>query len=120
MLSNNDVSPPSREEIKDDMEALIHHFKLFSEGYCVPAGETYAAVEAPKGEFACYLVSDGANQPFRVHLRAPGFAHLSSLAQVVTGHMLSDVVAMIGTYDLVFCAVDRCRPSPTSYRQSVV
>src|SRR3546814_8677425 len=77
MLDNYKVSPPSREEMKDDMEALIHHFKLFSEGYCVPAGETYAAVEAPKGEFACYLVSDGANKPFRVHLRAPGFAHLS-------------------------------------------
>ena len=85
--------------MKDDMEALIHHFKLFSEGYCVPAGETYSAVEAPKGEFGCYLVSDGANKPFRVHLRAPGFAHLSSIDSVVRGHMLADVVAMIGTYD---------------------
>ena len=89
------------------MEALIHHFKLFSEGYCVPAGETYAAVEAPKGEFGCYLVSDGANKPFRVHLRAPGFAHLSSIDSIVRGHMLADVVAMIGTYDLVFGEVDR-------------
>ncbi len=107
MLQNFKVAPPSREEMKDDMEALIHHFKLFSEGYCVPAGETYAAVEAPKGEFGCYLVSDGANKPFRVHLRAPGFAHLSSMDHFVSGHMLSDVVAMIGTYDLVFGEVDR-------------
>ena len=107
MVQNFKVAPPSREEMKDDMEALIHHFKLFSEGYCVPAGETYAAVEAPKGEFGCYLVSDGANKPFRVHLRAPGFAHLSSMDEIVRGHMLPDVVAMIGTYDLVFGEVDR-------------
>lgn len=107
MVENFKVAPPSREEMKDDMEALIHHFKLFSEGYCVPAGETYAAVEAPKGEFGCYLVSDGANKPFRVHLRAPGFAHLSSMDAIVRGHMLPDVVAMIGTYDLVFGEVDR-------------
>ncbi|MBB1471787.1 MULTISPECIES: NADH-quinone oxidoreductase subunit D [unclassified Luteimonas] len=107
MVDNFKVAPPSREEMKDDMEALIHHFKLFSEGYCVPAGETYCAVEAPKGEFGCYLVSDGANKPFRVHLRAPGFAHLSSMDAVVKGHMLSDVVAMIGTYDIVFGEVDR-------------
>ncbi len=107
MVDNFKVAPPSREEMKDDMEALIHHFKLFSEGYCVPAGETYQAVEAPKGEFGCYLVSDGANKPFRVHLRAPGFAHLSSMDSVVKGHMLSDVVAMVGTYDLVFGEVDR-------------
>ncbi|HTA66288.1 MAG TPA: NADH-quinone oxidoreductase subunit D, partial [Xanthomonadaceae bacterium] len=76
MVENFKVAPPSRVEMKEDMEAMIHHFKLFTEGYCVPAGETYAAVEAPKGEFGCYLVSDGANKPFRVHLRAPGFAHL--------------------------------------------
>ena len=107
MVQNFKVAPPHREEMKNDMEALIHHFKLFSEGYCVPAGETYAAVEAPKGEFGCYLVSDGANKPFRVHLRAPGFAHLSSMDHVVSGHMLSDVAAMIGTYDLVFGEVDR-------------
>jgi NADH-quinone oxidoreductase subunit D len=107
MLDNYKVSPPSREEMKDDMEALIHHFKLFSEGYCVPAGETYSAVEAPKGEFGCYLVSDGANKPFRVHLRAPGFAHLSSMDTIVRGHMLADVVAMIGTYDIVFGEIDR-------------
>ena len=107
ITDNFKVAPPSREAMKDDMEALIHHFKLFSEGYCVPAGETYAAVEAPKGEFGCYLVSDGANKPFRVHLRAPGFAHLSSMDSVVRGHLLADVVAMIGTYDLVFGEVDR-------------
>ncbi|MGR4876252.1 NADH-quinone oxidoreductase subunit D [Pseudoxanthomonas sp. LARHCG66] len=107
MVQNFKVAPPSREEMKDDMEALIHHFKLFSEGYCVPAGETYSAVEAPKGEFGCYLVSDGANKPFRVKLRAPGFAHLSSMDEIVRGHMLPDVVAMIGTYDLVFGEVDR-------------
>src|SRR3546814_952982 len=93
---------------------------LFSEGYCVPAGETYAAVEAPKGEFACYLVSDGANKPFRVHLRAPGFAHLSSMDEVVKGHMLSDVVAMIGTYDIVFGEVDRRSEEHTSELQSLM
>ena len=107
MVQNYKVAPPSREEMKNDMEALIHHFKLFTEGYGVPAGETYSAVEAPKGEFGCYLVSDGANKPFRVHLRAPGFAHLSSMDAIVRGHMLADVVAMIGTYDLVFGEVDR-------------
>jgi len=107
MIDNYKVSPPSREEMKDDMEALIHHFKLFTEGYCVPAGETYSAVEGPKGEFGCYLISDGANKPFRVHLRAPGFAHLSSMDDITRGHMLSDVVAMIGTYDIVFGEVDR-------------
>jgi NADH-quinone oxidoreductase subunit D len=107
MIRNYKVVPPSRVEMKDDMEALIHHFKLFTEGYSVPAGETYCAVEAPKGEFGCYLVSDGANKPFRVHLRAPGFAHLSSIDAVVRGHMLADVVAMIGTYDIVFGEIDR-------------
>ena len=107
ILRNFKVSPPRREEMKDDMEALIHHFKLFTEGYSVPAGETYAAVEAPKGEFGCYLISDGANKPFRVKLRAPGFAHLSSMDSIVRGHMLPDVVAMIGTYDVVFGEIDR-------------
>ncbi|HQX33983.1 MAG TPA: NADH-quinone oxidoreductase subunit D, partial [Dokdonella sp.] len=107
IVRNFKVAPPGREEMKDDMEALIHHFKLFSEGYCVPAGETYAAVEAPKGEFGCYLISDGANKPFRCKLRAPGFAHLSSMDEIVRGHMLADVVAMIGTYDVVFGEIDR-------------
>ncbi|WP_294065227.1 NADH-quinone oxidoreductase subunit D [Silanimonas sp.] len=107
MVVNHKVAPPSREQMKGDMEALIHHFKLFTEGYSVPAGEVYAAVEAPKGEFAAYLVSDGANKPFRLKLRAPGFAHLSSMDAIVKGHMLSDVVAMIGTYDVVFGEIDR-------------
>ncbi len=107
MLRNFKVSPPSREEMKDDMEALIHHFKLFTEGYCVPAGETYAAVEAPKGEFGAYIISDGANKPFRLKLRAPGFAHLSAIDEIVRGHMLPDVVAVIGTLDVVFGEIDR-------------
>ena len=107
MVDNYKVAPPTRVGMKDDMEALIHHFKLFSEGYCVPAGETYRAIEAPKGEFGCWLVSDGANKPFRVKLRAPGFAHLSSMDTIVRGHMLADVVAMIGTYDIVFGEIDR-------------
>ena len=107
MVRNFKVAPPSRVEMKDDMEALIHHFKLFSEGYSVPPGETYAAVEAPKGEFGIYLVSDGANKPFRLHCRAPSFVHLSSMDAIVRGHMLPDVVAMIGTYDVVFGEVDR-------------
>ncbi len=107
MIDNYKVAPPSRSEMKDDMEALIHHFKLFTEGYSVPAGEAYAAVEAPKGEFGAYIISDGANKPFRLKLRAPGFAHLSSMDAIVRGHMLSDVVAMIGTYDVVFGEIDR-------------
>ncbi len=107
MVDNYKVAPPSRMEMKNDMEAMIHHFKLFSEGYSVPPGEVYCAVEAPKGEFGAYLISDGANKPFRLKLRPPGFAHLSSMDAVVRGHMLSDVVAMIGTYDIVFGEVDR-------------
>ena len=107
MLQNYKIVPPTREEMKDDMEALIHHFKLFTEGYCVPEGETYAAVEAPKGEFGAYIVSDGSNKPFRLHLRAPGFAHLSAMDEMVRGHMLADVVAVIGTQDIVFGEIDR-------------
>ena len=107
MVRNFKVAPPSRVEMKDDMEALIHHFKLFSEGYSVPPGEVYSAVEAPKGEFGIYLVSDGANKPFRLKCRAPSFVHLSSMDAIVRGHMLPDVVAMIGTYDVVFGEVDR-------------
>ena len=107
MLSNYKVIPPRREEMKESMEGLIHWFKLFTEGYCVPEGETYCAVEAPKGEFGCYLISDGANKPFRCKLRAPSFAHLASMDTIVRGHMLADVVAMIGTYDVVFGEVDR-------------
>ncbi len=107
MVRNFKVAPPKRAEMKDDMEALIHHFKLFTEGYSVPEGEVYSAVEAPKGEFGVYLISDGANKPFRVKVRAPGFSHLSSIDSVVRGHMLPDVVAMIGTYDIVFGEIDR-------------
>ncbi len=107
IVRNFKVAPPTREEMKDDMEALIHHFKLFSEGYCVPEGEIYCAVEAPKGEFGCYLVSDGANKPFRVHLRAPGYAHLASMDEMAKGHMLADIAALIATQDIVFGEIDR-------------
>jgi NADH-quinone oxidoreductase subunit D len=107
MVDDRKVRAPRRERMKDDMESLIHHFKFFTEGYCVPAGDTYAAVEAPKGEFGIYLVSDGANKPYRVKCRAPGFAHLASLDEMVRGHMLADVVAIIGTQDIVFGEVDR-------------
>jgi NADH-quinone oxidoreductase subunit D len=107
IIDDHKLVPPKREEMKGDMEALIHHFKLFTEGYCVPEGEVYAAVEHPKGEFGIYLVSDGANKPYRVKIRAPGFAHLSSMNEMVTGHMLADVVAVIGTQDIVFGEIDR-------------
>jgi NADH-quinone oxidoreductase subunit D len=107
MLDDRKLSPPSRETMKGDMEALIHHFKLFTEGFCIPAGETYAAVEAPKGEFGIYLVSDGANKPYRLKIRAPGFAHLAAIDEMARGHMLADVVAVIGTQDIVFGEVDR-------------
>ncbi len=107
MAANTKLMPPHRETMKRDMEALIHHFKLFTEGYCVPEGEVYAAVEAPKGEFGVYLVSDGANKPYRVKIRAPGFAHLAALDEMSRGHMLADVVAIIGTQDIVFGEIDR-------------
>jgi NADH-quinone oxidoreductase subunit D len=107
ILDDHKLVPPRREEMKDDMESLIHHFKLFTEGYCVPEGEIYAAVEHPKGEFGIYLVSDGANKPYRVKVRAPGFAHLSAMNEMVQGHMLADVVAVIGTQDIVFGEIDR-------------
>ncbi len=107
MVDDYKVAAPSRVEMKDDMESLIHHFKLFTEGYCVPAGEAYAAIEHPKGEFAIYLISDGANKPYRLKIRAPGFAHISAMAEMVEGHMLADVVAVIGTQDIVFGEVDR-------------
>ena len=107
MLNDAKLTPPRREEMKADMEALIHHFKLFTEGYCVPAGEAYAAVEHPKGEFGVYLVSDGANKPYRLKVRAPGFAHLSAMDEMARGHMLADVVAVIGTQDIVFGEIDR-------------
>src|SRR6056297_2785404 len=107
MLDDRKIAPPTRVEMKDDMESLIHHFKLFTEGYVVPEGEAYAAVEAPKGEFGCYLISDGANKPYRLKVRAPGFAHLAAMNEMVQGHMLADVVAVIGTQDIVFGEVDR-------------
>lgn len=101
------VTPPAREGMKQDMEALIHHFKLFTEGFHVPAGEAYAAVEHPKGEFGIYLVSDGANKPYRLKIRAPGFAHLAALDEMTRGHMIADLVAIIGTQDIVFGEIDR-------------
>jgi NADH-quinone oxidoreductase subunit D len=101
------VAPPSRADMKGDMESLIHHFKLVTEGYCVPAGEVYAAIEHPKGEFGIYLVSDGANKPYRVRIRPPGFIHIAALDEMVRGHMLADLVAIIGTQDIVFGEVDR-------------
>lgn len=107
MADNAKIAPPKRPDMKGDMESLIHHFKLFTEGYAVPAGEAYAAVEHPKGEFGVYLVSDGANKPFRLKVRAPGFAHLSAMNEMVAGHMLADVVAVIGTSDIVFGEIDR-------------
>lgn len=107
MLDNHKVTPPSREAMKGDMEALIHHFKLFTEGYCVPEGEVYSAIEHPKGEFGIYLVSDGANKPYRIKIRAPGFAHLAAMDEMAKGHMLADVVAIIGTQDIVFGEIDR-------------
>ncbi|MFA7522962.1 MAG: NADH-quinone oxidoreductase subunit D [Halothiobacillaceae bacterium] len=107
MAENRKVVPPRREELKADMEALIHHFKLFTEGYTLPPGEAYAAVEHPKGEFGIYLVSDGANKPYRLKIRAPGFAHLSSLDEMSRGHMLADVVAILGSQDIVFGEIDR-------------
>jgi NADH-quinone oxidoreductase subunit D len=107
ITENVKVAPPKRAAMKDDMEALVHHFKLFTEGYCVPEGEVYAAVEHPKGEFGIYMVSDGANKPYRVKIRAPGFAHLAAMNEMVKGHMLADVVAIIGTMDIVFGEIDR-------------
>ncbi len=101
------ISPPPRAEMKNSMEALIHHFKLYTEGYHVPAGETYTAVEAPKGEFGVYLISDGTNKPYRCKIRAPGFAHLQGLNLLSKGHMLADVVANIGSLDVVFGEIDR-------------
>jgi NADH-quinone oxidoreductase subunit D len=107
MIENYKVAPPSRVAMKTNMEELIHHFKLFTEGMHVPAGEAYAAVEAPKGEFGIYLVSDGANMPYRLKVRAPSFPHLAALDEMARGHMIADVVAIIGTQDIVFGEVDR-------------
>ncbi|MDP7669045.1 MAG: NADH-quinone oxidoreductase subunit D [Alphaproteobacteria bacterium] len=107
MVQNHKISPPTRGEMKSSMESLIHHFKLFTEGYHVPEGETYTAVEAPKGEFGVYLVADGTNKPYRCKIRAPGFAFLQALDFMVRGHMLADVPALIGSLDIVFGEIDR-------------
>ena len=107
MTTNHKYAPPKRESMKENMEELIHHFKLFTEGMHVPAGEAYAAVEHPKGEFGIYLISDGANKPYRMKIRAPGFAHMAALDEMSRGHMIADVVTIIGTQDIVFGEVDR-------------
>ena len=108
VISNdNKVSPPSRSEMKEDMESMIHHFKLFTEGFHIPKGEAYSAVEHPKGEFGTYIISDGANKPYRLKIRAPGFPHLAAINEMTKGHMLSDLVAIIGTQDIVFGEIDR-------------
>jgi NADH-quinone oxidoreductase subunit D len=107
MSADHKVTPPARTGMKQDMEELIHHFKLFTEGFHVPEGEAYAAVEHPKGEFGIYLVSDGANKPYRLKIRAPGFAHLAALDEMTRGHMIADLVAIIGTQDIVFGEIDR-------------
>lgn len=107
ITENHKIAPPKRESMKTNMEELIHHFKLFSEGFQVPAGEVYSAVEHPKGEFGIYMVSDGANKPYRLKIRAPGFVHLQSLDEMSRGHMLADAVTIIGTQDIVFGEIDR-------------
>ena len=107
MIDDAKVAPPNRDNMKVEMESLIHHFKIFTEGYCVPEGEVYAAVEAPKGEFGIYMISDGANKPYRLKIRAPGFAHIAALNEMCKDHMLSDVVTIIGTQDIVFGEIDR-------------
>ncbi|RMH42197.1 MAG: NADH-quinone oxidoreductase subunit D, partial [Alphaproteobacteria bacterium] len=107
VLARGKIAPPKRSEMKTSMEALIHHFKLYTEGFHVPAGEVYAAVEAPKGEFGVYLVSKGGDKPYRAKIRAPGFAHLQAMDHVAKGHMLADVAAIIGSLDIVFGEIDR-------------
>jgi len=107
MVDDHKITPPKRADMKNSMEALIHHFKLYTEGYHVPAGETYTAVEAPKGEFGVYLVSDGSNKPYRCHIRAPGFAHMQGMDFMSKGHMLADAVSIIGSLDVVFGEIDR-------------
>ncbi len=107
VLARGKITPPRRGDMKTNMESLIHHFKLYTEGFHVPAGEVYAAVEAPKGEFGIYLVSDGSNKPYRAKIRAPGYLHLQAMDHVATGHQLADVAALMGTMDLVFGEIDR-------------
>jgi len=107
VLARGKLTPPKRADMKTSMESLIHHFKLYTEGFHVPAGEVYAAVEAPKGEFGVYLVSDGSNKPYKAKIRAPGYMHLQSVDHITTGHQLADVAAIIGTIDIVFGEIDR-------------
>jgi NADH-quinone oxidoreductase subunit D len=107
MTDNHKVAPPARVVMKEDMEAMIHHFKLMTEGYCLPEGEAYAAIEHPKGEFGVYLVSDGANKPYRLKIRAAGFPHLAALDELIRGHMIADVVAVLSSLDIVFGEIDR-------------
>ncbi|WP_353313858.1 NADH-quinone oxidoreductase subunit D [Shimia sp. NS0008-38b] len=107
VLSRGKLTPPKRGDMKTSMESLIHHFKLYTEGFHVPAGEVYAAVEAPKGEFGVYMVADGTNKPYRAKLRAPGYLHLQAMDHIATGHQLADVAAIIGTMDIVFGEIDR-------------
>jgi NADH-quinone oxidoreductase subunit D len=107
ILQDYKIAPPPRAVMKENMEALIHHFKLFTEGFSLPEGEAYAAIEHPKGEFGVYLVSDGANKPYRLKIRAAGFAHLAAMDEMTRGHMLADVVSIIGTQDIVFGEIDR-------------
>ena len=106
-IDDRKISPPSRDSMKTSMESLIHHFKFFSEGIIIPSGETYTAIEAPKGEFGVFLVSNGTNKPYRCKIKAPGFAHLQGLDFMSKGHMIADVVTIIGTQDIVFGEVDR-------------
>ncbi len=107
VLARGKITPPSRSDMKTSMEALIHHFKLYTEGFHVPEGEVYVAVEAPKGEFGVYLVADGTNKPYRCKIRAPGFLHLQAMDYISKGHQLADVAAIIGTMDVVFGEIDR-------------
>jgi NADH-quinone oxidoreductase subunit D len=106
-IQDHKIFPPRRSQMKRSMEALIHHFKLYTEGFRVPAGEVYAAVEAPKGEFGVYLVADGTNKPYKCKIRAPGFAHLQAMDFICKGHLLADVSAILGSLDIVFGEVDR-------------
>ena len=106
-VEDNKITPPKRNQMKKSMEALIHHFKLFTEGYRVPAGQVYTAVEAPKGEFGVYLVSDGSSKPYRCKIRAPGFAHLQTLDNLSKGHLMADIAAILGSLDIVFGEIDR-------------
>jgi NADH-quinone oxidoreductase subunit D len=107
MIDDNKIVPPKRKAMKESMEAMIHHFKLMTEGYSLPVGEAYAAIEHPKGEFGAYIISDGANKPYRLKIRAAGFSHLAGLDELIRGHMIADVVATLSSLDIVFGEIDR-------------